>query len=489
MSAFEMRSRLATRVRPALLTVGMLLAFATPAAAALELHPLFADNAVLRMRSPILIAGTSDSSDPVTVELAGRKATAAVKDGRWQAELADLGYGGPHILTVGQGETHVERKNILIGEVWLCGGQSNMWWPLSDSANSKAAIAEAKNDRIRLFTVAKQKEGVVRPLGKWQMCTPETAAGFSAVAYHFGKALEKARGVPIGLISSNWGGTRIERWISAPAIAASPSLVAMPKPQGASDLYDTMIAPLMPFRVRGVLWYQGESNVGDAFAYRDALPALINDWRRTFDDPELAFCVVQLAPIGKPSATPEEHKRAEIRESQLRAVQRIFRAAMVVTTDLGFEKEHPPRKAEVGERLALCARGLAYAEKIPYSGPIYESMQVDGSRVVLRFLSADDGLQALGGGPLSGFTVAGKDRIFHPAQAAIEGRSVVVSSPEVPHPIAVRYGWAGFPQVNLANAAGLLASPFRTDAFRLLTQDQIEQPEPKSIQAPKSAKR
>jgi len=455
--------------------VALVVALPRPARAAIDVHPLFSDNAVLRRGNSVPVWGTTDSKEPVTVELAGQKASGKPSGGTWRVNLPDLKYGGPHTLVVTQGASRLEKKNILVGDVWLCGGQSNMQWPLVRSERAKQVIAGAKHDAIRLFTVARYRgEKQAGPIGKWEVCTPESAAGFSAVGYHFGRALHEARGLPIGLISSNLGGTNIERWISAEALASDPRLSAAPRSGPTSDLYDNMVKPLVPFLIRGVIWYQGESNIDDAFAYRDLLPALINDWRRAWNQPDMPFLIVQIAPVGKPSPNVEASVWAELREAQLVTTQRVFNTELAVITDLGDETGHSPFKTKVGERLALAARAMCHGEQIEFSGPVYESMQIDGNRVVLQFQHAD-GLRSAAG-PLAGFNVCGPDRVFHPAEATIEphpgeGDAVVLSSDRVPQPIAVRYGWATAPQATLVNAAGLPASPFRTDAFRLITQD------------------
>ena len=279
--------------------------------------------------------------------------------------------------------------------------------------------------------------------------------------------------MPLGLISSNVGGTLAERWIRRETLEARPELTTPEELKRAGDLYNAMIAPLTPYAIRGVLWYQGEANIDRAFQYRELLPLLVNDWRQVWNMPELPFLIVQLAPVGKVESQPQDTVWAELCEAQLLASQSLFKAPLVVTMDVGDTTVHPPRKAEVGSRLALAARAMAYAEDIPYSGPVCEGMSIRSGKVHLRFQFVGDGLIAKGD-ELKGFTVAGEDRKFHNANAKIQGDQVVVWSDEVPTPIAVRYGWASQPVANLFNVHGLPASPFRTDAFKLLSQDRVK---------------
>ena len=421
---------------------------------------LFSDNAVLQRAAKVPVWGTSDSREPVHISFAGQVVTAAVRNGRWRADLVDLKYGGSHTLVIAQGKRRIEAKNILVGEVWLCGGQSNMQWTVSMADGGKEAARTAGNPNLRLYT---------DPIGRWEASTPESVPNFSAVGYYFGRALQPVLGVPVGLVSSNQGGTTVERWISREAIECTPAVKQMPKPQGASDLWERKIRPLVPYAMRGVIWYQGESNVDHAYQYRDALTLLVRSWRAAWERGTFPFLVVQLAPIDKPSAQPQETVWAELRESQRLACNELERAPLCVITDLGDVTVHPPRKAGVGERLARIARGAVYGEKLETSGPAYKSHEVKGDHVMVQFIHVGQGL-VVKGDKLTGFTIAGADRKFHPAEATIERETVVVRSAKVRQPVAVRYGWASYPVVNLWNKDGLPASPFRTDTFRLRSQ-------------------
>ncbi len=339
---------------------------------------------------------------------------------------------------------------------------------------AKEALEAAKeSDPIRLFTVPRRGNGAPDSDvgGSWQLASPQNVNTFTAVGYYFGRDLEKARHVPIGLISSNIGGTTAERWMSKEAIEAEPELKEMKPTQGATDLWNAMIAPLTKFPIKGAIWYQGESNADRSWQYRTLFPAMIKCWRDNWGQGNFPFLVVQLAPFMQIQKEPTESGWAELRDAQLFTSNSVPSVGLAVITDLGDEKDiHPQRKREVGERLALAARALGYDEKIVYSGPIYDNMTVSGNKVIVHFKHVGTGLVAKDG-ELADFTVAGEDKKFYPATAKIEGDTVVVSSDKVAEPKAVRYGWANYPLGNLWNKEGLPASPFRTDSFPVTTQD------------------
>ena len=455
------------------------------AQAVVKPNALFSDNAVLQQKVKVPVWGTTNKTDKVTVTIAGQEVAAMPKDGKWRVEFAALSAGGPHTMTITQGGDKVELKNVLVGEVWICGGQSNMQWALKQSDGGSEAIATAGNDKIRLLTVPRR--GAEAPesdvVATWTPAAPDTVADFSAVGYFFGRDLQKHRAVPVGLIASNVGGTAAEQWMSKEAIESNPDLKDMSKPQGATMLYNAMIAPLAPYAIAGVVWYQGESNAPRAYQYRKLLPAMIKNWRETFGHGDFPFLIVQIAPYEAIVKEPADSVWAEIRDAQLNVVQNVPGTALIVTTDVGDEKDiHPRRKEPVGNRLALAARAIAYGEAVEYCGPQFENMTVEEDKAILRFTHADSGLVAQ---PLdtsadkiaapttavSGFTVAGDDKKFHNAQAKIVGKTVVVSCDKVARPVAVRYGWAAYPVVNLWNSEGLPASPFRSDSYPITTQD------------------
>ena len=481
---------------------------------------LFTDNMVLQRGVKAPIWGTADEGEEITVQFRDQKATTTANKGRWQVRIDTGDAGGPFPLTV-SGKNTIELKNVLVGEVWIASGQSNMWWPLKLTADAEKMAASSTNNQLRLFTVPMRSS--IRPArnvqGQWSECGPKTVTDFSAVAYYFGRDLQKALGVPVGVIHTSVGGTPAESWTSKRALEANPDLKGMadvvtraaeeyPKaadkyladlekyvadarkarsegkdlPKAPAQptnpatgfgaptvLYNGMIRPLIPYAIKGAIWYQGESNAGRAHQYQTLFPAMIKNWREDWkQNDDFPFLFVQLAPFMKIKPEPGDSTWAELREAQ-RLTLSMPKTGMAVITDVGDEKDiHPPQKEPVGARLALAARAIAYGEKIEYAGPTYDSMKVEDKKVVLTFKNVGRGLVAKGD-DLTGFTIAGEDRKFHRAKAEIQENRVLVWSDEVEKPVAVRFGWADYPVVNLWNKDGLPASPFRTDDFRLTT--------------------
>ncbi len=473
-------------MRTPVLAVAALLLAASLARAEVQPNSLFSPGAVLQRGMRLPVWGTARDGERVTVRLGGQSATTVARDGKWKVTLKPVKAGGPYTLTIA-GDNTVTVPDVLVGDVWVCSGQSNMELPLWMAKGADAAIAASADPQLRLFSVAHnvQKEPVSDAKSAWVACGPKAVRDFSGVAYYFGRELRKALGVPIGLIHSSYGGTVLQAWASMPALQASPRMAQfmadfakMKEPpiwatgqNTWAGLYNGMIAPLIPYGVRGAIWYQGEGNVGDGWGYRDLLLRLIANWRIDWGQGDFPFLVVQIAPYGKRKDEPGDSMSAEVREAQLLATRQCRSSALVVTMDVGDEVDiHPRDKETVGKRLALAARAVAHGEKVEWSGPAYRSMAIDGGRVTLTFDHAGKGLVAQGGGELTGFTIAGADGKFANARAVISGNTVVVSSPDVPEPAAVRYGWADCPVANLANSHGLPASPFRTDAFLLLSQ-------------------
>ncbi len=610
-------------------------------------NSLFNDNAVLQRDCVAPIWGTARDGEKITVEFTGQKVSTVAKDGKWMVRLKPLQAGGPFTMTIA-GDITITLTNILVGDIWVASGQSNMERPLRACSwappidNWQAEVAAANYRQLRQFYVPENMaySPVADANGNWMVCSPKTAPDFSAVGYFFGRDLQQAIKVPVGILFSTWGGTVAEAWTSAnslkkvpdftealstvhemaannncdtnkyeqlldewyrqndPASTAQPAWSATdlgaskwkeinlptqwdyvgvvwfrkeinlpeswvgknailhlgpiddqdttwmngvrvgsmhkwddvrnysvpssvlkagrnvivvrmlntggvggidgkseqmklevpednqspsiplagawqyldsvpltktsPVPQNPANnpnvptvLFNAMIAPLQSYPIKGVIWYQGEANNDRAKQYQILFPLLIDDWRKQWHEGHFPFLFVQIAPFC--GMTPE------IREAQFLTLKQSPNTAMVVITDAGDANDiHPSHKQVVGERLALAARGLAYAEKIEYSGPLFDSMRIENSRAILSFTHAGSGLVTKGG-ELKGFTLAGEDKTFVPAHAEIQGDEIVVTSDQVAKPVAVRYGWANVPDVNLYNKEGLPASPFRTD--------------------------
>jgi len=471
-----------------------------------KLPGLFSDHMVLQQGMRVAVWGWADEGETVTVEFRGQKKVTTAEHGRWKVHLEPLKAGGPDLLKI-KGNNLIEIQEVLVGEVWICSGQSNMEWPLSRSFESQPDVAGAENYNIRLFTVPKlkAKAPVDDVAAKWQQCNPQTVPNFTAVGYYFGRALQKARNVPVGLIHTSWGGSPAEVWMSEEALSADPDFQrdildtypaawrAFQKtkedaekehkpapwpPWRPTELYNGMIAPLVSYGIRGAIWYQGESNAGRAFQYRKLFADMIRDWRNQWKQGDFTFLAVQLAPWDKAkkrtmeqiTEAPVESDWAELREAQDYAAKNLLKVGIAVITDVGDKDDiHPTKKVPVGERLALAARSIAYGEKINGFGPTYRSVSFMDAQAIVHFNHVGRGLEARGG-ELQGFAVAGPDKKFVWAKAEIRGNTVVVTSPTVPKPIAVRYGWADYPVVNLWNRDGLPASPFRTDKFPMLTE-------------------
>jgi sialate O-acetylesterase len=443
------------------------------ASAKITPNALFNDNGVLQRGRPIPIWGTANDGEQITVELAGQKLSTTARDGKWMVRMKSLKAGGPYTLTIA-GENTVTLTNILIGDVWVASGQSNMERPLADHNwhipvdNEKEEIAAANYPTIREFTVPKKiaYEPQTDTDGHWTICSPETVGDYSAVGYFFARDLQKDVNVPIGILFSSWGGTVAEAWTSKESLETMPDFTnALAKlqppangkknPNQVTVLYNGMIVPLEKFPIKGVIWYQGESNAGRAKQYQTLFPLMIKDWRQAWGIGNFPFLFVQIAPY--------KGMIPEIREAQLLTLEKSPNTAMAVITDAGDANNiHPPHKQVVGARLALEARALAYGEKMEYSGPLYRSLKVKGNEAIVRFTHVGGGLVAKDG-DLKGFTIAGADGKFVPAKAEIKGKTVVVTSDEVAKPMAVRFGWNNVPDVNFYNKEGLPASPFRTD--------------------------
>ncbi|MHB9106050.1 MAG: sialate O-acetylesterase [Armatimonadota bacterium] len=492
--------------------------------AEVTLPALFSDNMVLQRGIAAPVWGKAAPGEQITISIAGQQVTAAAgADGRWQARLAPLQAGGPFQMTVA-GKNTITLRNVLVGEVWVCSGQSNMQFMLVKARDGVREADAANHPQIRLFTVpnATAAAPLADCAATWAVCSKDTVRTFSAVAYFFARDLQQALGVPIGLIHSSWGGTPAEAWTDRETLLADPALKGLTAPLDAklsdharkiyeqygdvlrawlqeadrakaegkplppmpadlsaamyvpplppntpTSLFNGKIAPLVPFGIAGVIWYQGEANAGRATQYRTLFPAMIRGWRRQWGQGDFPFLFVQLANYMAAKPEPGPSRWAELREAQAMTLA-LPKTGMAVAIDVGEATDiHPTNKQDVGKRLALAAQAVAYGKPLEYSGPLYDRMDVQGSTVRLRFIHAA-GLRAgpAPGAELTGFAVAGEDKQFVWAKAVIDGDTVVVSSDQVPAPVAVRYGWADNPACNLYNGAGLPASPFRTDDWQ-----------------------
>ncbi len=430
--------------------------------AAVKPHALFADGAVLQQGMRVPVWGTASDGEKVTVKLQCQTVSAVARGGCWIVRLKPLESGGPYTMKIND----LELKNIMVGEVWLCGGQSNMAFMTKNASNGADAVAQSQDPHLRLFTVRRTDVASTPMDATWQESGPDTVGDFTAVGYFFGRELRRKLGVPVGLINCNVGGTPAEAWMSREALMADPGFAYMlenPPRAGKArptGLYNSMLSKVVPYGIKGAIWYQGEANSDRPMEYRSLFPAMIADWRRAWGQGDFPFIFAQLAPYAA-----KERDWPATCEAQTLTWKTVPNTGMAVINDIGEENDiHPKQKEPVGHRLALAARALVYGEKIVYSGPVYKAMRIEAGRAVLSFDHIGRGLTAAGG-KLSGFTIAGADGAFVPAGAEIrEGREVVVSSPQVPEPKAVRYGWSNWMVASLFNSEGLPASSFRTDA-------------------------
>jgi sialate O-acetylesterase len=492
-----------------ILSLLLLTLVASASQADVRLHALFSDNMVLQRGMAVPVWGWADEGESITVQFGNQTLHTTAKDGKWMVRLKKLKAGDPGSLKV-TGKNNITLTNVVVGEVWLASGQSNMEWPMKATFSAQTECAGASHPMVRLFTVTKLKADAPtnNVVGSWTECMPATVSNFSAVAYYFARDLQKALEVPVGVIHSSWGGSPAEVWMSEKVLASNPEYkrdivdvypaaeakykqaladwekqhaqaktegkeFTRPKPWSSwkpTELYNGMIASIIPFAIKGAIWYQGESNAGRAHQYRRLFADMIKNWRHDWSEGDFAFLEVQLAPFMAIKDQPGESTWAELREAQVYATQTLPKVGIAVITDVGEEKDiHPKKKGPVGARLALAARGIAYGEKIVDSGPMYKSMKVKGDKAIISFDHVGSGLVARDG-DLKGFSIAGEDKRFVWAKAEIDRDKVVVSSADVPKPVAVRYGWADFPVVNLWNKDGLPASPFRTDNFPMITE-------------------
>ena len=449
-------------VRVAVLVAAPLLVSRGYVLADVRLPHIISEHVVLQREMPIRIWGWADAREPVTVKLGKLEAaTIAGDDRHWEVQLPATPAGGPYELTV-EGTNKLTIADVWIGEVWFCAGQSNMALGVVKSLDHEREIRAADYPRIRFVTTPQsyEKHPVAEAEVHWQVCSPQTVSYFSATAYYFGRELHRELDVPVGLIVSAVNGTRIEPWTPA-ADHTLPHAELKKKSPDEGELFNAMVHPFTPHSVRGVIWYQGEGNVGDGLRYCERMESLVEGWRKAWGFAELPFYYVQIAPLNWGGKPRDQH--AELWEAQTAAL-RIPNTGMVVTNDIGNPGDaHPKNKQEVGRRLARWALARTYGKDVAYSGPIYRSMRVERDQIRIEFDYADSGLTSRDGAALNWFTIAGEDGVFAAAQAEIEGETIVVSNPRIKRPVAVRFAWDQAAEPNLMNKAGLPASAFRTD--------------------------
>jgi sialate O-acetylesterase len=479
-----------------------------------RLPAIISDHMVLQQDVPANVWGWADPGEKVSVTFAGQSAAAAAgADGAWSVKVGPLEAGTIGDLTI-TGKNSETIHNVVVGEVWVCSGQSNMEWIVANSLNPEEEAKAANYPLLRMFTVTKKPalEPQQDCQGKWEVCTPATVPRFSAVGYFFARHLHQTIKQPIGMIHTSWGGTPAEFWTPKPILERDPAFEGIFKnwdaqvknypqakaayeealtkwkeaekaakdagqkppqapraPRGGDAfgspgcLYNGMVEPIADYTIRGAIWYQGEANAGAADLYKRLFPTMIKSWRAMWSS-EFPFLYVQLANFMARHPEPTDTGWARLREAQLETLE-LPRTGMAVSIDIGeADNIHPKNKQEVGRRLALIAESTVYYVDQEFSGPISTGGQAEDGKFRLSFRNAD-GMKPSEGDKLKGFAIAGEDKKFVWADAAIEGDHVIVSSPQVAAPVAVRYGWADNPEVNLINSTGLPASPFRTDEW------------------------
>jgi sialate O-acetylesterase len=444
-----------------------------------KLSAIFSDNMVLQQQTDVAVWGFATKNSSVKVTTSWNKKSYSAKtgsDGSWKLKVSTPSAGGPYEVTISEGNT-IKLKNVMIGEVWVCSGQSNMEMPMKGYTNqpvsgSNESIATSSNSMIRLFTVTKASN--LNPqddfTGTWKNCEPESVSQFSATAYFFGLMLNKSLNVPVGIINSSWGGTRIEPWISESGVK-NFDFVTLPdkkqtgtlSPQTPTVLFNAMINPMVGYGIKGAIWYQGESNRNEPDKYEKLLPGLIENWRSLWSVGDFPFYYVQIAPF---NYGPEGLNSAYLREAQLKASSAIKNIGMASIMDIGEEFcIHPADKKAGGNRLAFLALAKTYGEKgFASEGPVLKEMKTEGQIVKLTFENAANGLTSFGK-ELSCFEVAGTNRRFYPATAFITNSGISLFSQSVNEPVAVRYAFRDFIVGDLFNTEGLPASSFRTDTW------------------------
>ncbi|WP_207422573.1 sialate O-acetylesterase [Desertivirga brevis] len=468
-------------------TVYFLVAFLSlsSARAEVKLASLFTDNMVLQQKSVVPVWGWTDAGKKVKVSTSwnGRNYSASADaSGKWIVKVETPAAGGPFDITISDGKA-IKLSNVLIGEVWICGGQSNMEMPMKGFKgqpilNSNDAILHSKNNKIRLYTVPRSSTTERQQNSKpsaWKIAEPESVSNFSATGYYFGKLLNEMLDVPIGLINVSFSGSYVEAWMSPDNLKQFPEVKIPAKgdtikavSRTPTTLYNGMLYPITGYGIKGGIYYQGESNYERPDRYEEMFPAMVKEWRQLWGQGEFPFYYVQIAPYNYEQLPPYnkggKFNSAYLRDAQRKSLTRIPNSAMAVVLDIGEENNiHPANKEAGGKRLALLALANTYGLKgFGSASPLYKSMTVKGNEVTLSFDNVPNGLTSFGK-DITSFEVAGANKVFHPAKAKINGSSVTVSSVNVKEPVAVRYAFKDFVIGDLFNTEGLPASSFRTD--------------------------
>ena len=474
------------------------------AQADVKLPNVFGDHMVLQQGQRNKVWGLAEAGEAVTVAINGQNQTAtAAADGTWHVYIDPVPVGGPYALTV-KGKNEIKFSDVLVGEVWVCSGQSNMQWSVNASNDPDIERLAAKYPKIRMINfpqVGTQDVKWSHDDRKWRVCTPETVGGSSAVGYFVARQLQQTIGVPVGMINNAWGGSACEAWVRRDVLNADPlykplmdrwtqmeskhaELVAkgsnlndeekkqlqglqnqMVGNSRPANIYSGVLKSHIGYGIKGAIWYQGESNAGRAYQYRDLFPLMIKNWRDDWAQGDFSFYWVQLADFQNEQPQPGESAWAELREAQTMTMARLPKTGEAVIIDIGEGKDiHPKNKVDVGRRLARWALAKDYGVAIPYHSPQYKSMAKADNKIVLTFDHVDGGWRPFDVNEPRGFAIAGEDKKFVWATAKVQkDNTIEVSSDLVPNPVAVRYGWADNPVVNMFDGAGLPLTPFRTD--------------------------
>ena len=466
---------------------------------------IFSEHMVLQRDQKNRVWGKAAVSEKVTVTIAGQtKNATADASGMWQVEVDPLPAGGPHELVI-KGFNEIKIGDILVGEVWICSGQSNMQWNVNSSTNADLEKLAANNPKLRMINfpqVGEQEPVWEHKSAQWKLTTPENVGGFSAVGYFFGRQIQETTNVPVGLINNAWGGSACEAWINRDVLSADANYQPlmdrwkaneaefqtlsaktdltddekkkldglknqMKGNQRPANIYNGVLKSHLGYGIRGAIWYQGESNAGRAYQYRDLFPLMIDNWRKEWKQGDFPFYWVQLADFKEEKPEPAESDWAELREAQTMTMSKLPHTGEAVIIDIGEGKDiHPMNKYEVGLRLARWALANEYKIKVPFHSPQYKAMEKVDKSIVLSFDHVAGDWRPFDVNEPRGFAIAGEDKKFVWAKATIQkdGR-VEVSSPSVENPVAVRYAWADNPVCNMFSKAGLPLTPFRTDVW------------------------